>query len=338
MICLLVFVIIYVDITPQINLHYFKGCAKMISTSQTKELPIWQYALGSQASVIHERESGYMKHDQLFKELIHQFFGEFLEAFFPEVHEQIDFQSFKPLSEEMFTDLLDGESRRADMIIETRLKGEDTLIIIHVEPQSTYQSHFHKRMYLYFSLLYNKYRKPILPIAVFSYDEERTTNSQFVIEFPFHRVLEFNFLKLELRQMDWRKYLKSNNPIAAALLSKMGYNEREKVQVKREFLRMITTMELTPAKMRLVMGFFERYLTLNEREEEMLMEEIEKMDEAREILHLPISWEEKGIKKGREEGKIDVVIEMLKEDFPMDIIVKVTGLDQEKVESLKKDL
>lgn len=45
------------------------------------------------------------------------------------------------------------------------------------------------------------------------------------------------------------------NPGAAALLSKMGYSASEKVQVKREFLRMIVKMELTPAKMRLGLGF-----------------------------------------------------------------------------------
>ncbi|WP_338033019.1 hypothetical protein [Lentibacillus sediminis] len=42
------------------------------------------------------------------------------------------------MSEEVITDLLEGESRRADIIVEANLKGEDTLIIIHVEPQSYY--------------------------------------------------------------------------------------------------------------------------------------------------------------------------------------------------------
>ncbi len=50
----------------------------------------------------------YTHHDQLFKELIHHFIEEFLEAFFPKVHEFIDFQSTTLLSEEMFTDLHEG--------------------------------------------------------------------------------------------------------------------------------------------------------------------------------------------------------------------------------------
>ena len=254
----------------------------MTIMAHVNETPI-NYTTSCKSLPLFIREKGEekvrTKHDQLFKELIHHFFEEFLEVFFPDVHEHIDFQSIKPMSEEMFTDLLDGESRRADIIIEARLKDEDTLIIIHVEPQSSPHKHFNQRMYLYYSLLYNKYRMPILPIAVFSYDEKRITKNQFAIEFPFYKVLTFNFLKLELSNMNWRKYIQSNNPVAAALLSKMGYNEDEKVQVKKEFLRMMVKMELNPAETRFILGFFEKYLILDKREEAILMKEIKRTNE-----------------------------------------------------------
>lgn len=59
---------------------------------------------------IHEDTQNYNIHDQLFKNLIHNFFAEFLEAFFPEVHHYVDFSSVKPMSEEVFTDLVKGSS------------------------------------------------------------------------------------------------------------------------------------------------------------------------------------------------------------------------------------
>src|SRR5699024_2482433 len=118
-------------------------------------------------------------------------------------------------------------------------------------------------MYQYFSLLYHKYRKPIIPIAVFSY-EENWEKDQYTMAFPFLNVLTFNYLTLQLRKKNWRDYIRTNNPVAAALLSKMGYTDDEKVQVKKEFLKMLVKMELNPAKQRLVYGFFEKYLTLNE--------------------------------------------------------------------------
>lgn len=146
--------------------------------------------------------------------------------------------------------------------------------------------------------------------------------------------------------MNWREYLQSENPVAAALLSKMNYTDEEKVQVKKEFLRMIVKMELNPARARFILGFFERYITLNEREEETLMKEIKRMDESKDIMHLPISWEEKGIEKGIEEGiekgietGIEkVALEMLKEGLSIELIMKVTSLEQKRLDELKKRL
>lgn len=77
-------------------------------------------------------------------------------------------------------------------------------------------------MYLYFSLLYNKYRKPILPIAVFTYNQHSNhEKNNFSIRFPFFHVLSFQFLTLTLKKLKWREFIRSDNPIAAALLYKM---------------------------------------------------------------------------------------------------------------------
>ncbi|WP_075980741.1 RpnC/YadD family protein [Bacillus massilinigeriensis] len=300
------------------------------------------------AMLLHENPNPYIHHDQLFKQLIHTFFAEFLEAFFPAVYEHIDFSSIRALPEEMFTDLLEGESRRADIIIETKLKNEDTLIIIHVEPQSYAQPNFHERMFQYFCLLYSRERKPILPIAIFSYDQIRDEKNSFRMSFPFFHVLIFVFLILELRKMNWRFFLNTNNPVAAALLSKMGYTEKERVQVKKEFLRMLVKMKLDPARAELINGFFETYLSLTESEEEELMEEIKQLNpnEAEQIIELPNSWREKGREEGRIEGrkegkfeaKIEDAREMLKEGLAVDLIAKITKLNLKEIEELKKTI
>lgn len=114
----------------------------------------------------------------------------------------------------------------------------------------------------------------------------------------------------------------------------MGYTHDERVQVKKEFLRMIAKMELDPAKMRYIIGFFERYLSLNQYEEEVLMKEIKQLNESREIPHLPISWEEKGIEKGKKE----VALEMLKEGTSIEFIAKVTQLSIESIEKIQRNL
>ncbi|WP_235370300.1 hypothetical protein [Caldibacillus thermoamylovorans] len=83
---------------------------------------------------------------------------------------------------------------------------------------------------------------------------------------------------MTLRKLRWRDFIQSNNPVAAALLCKMGFTEEERVEVKKEFLRMLVRMQLDPARQRLIYGFFERYLKLTDEEEKVLMQEVNKLD------------------------------------------------------------
>ena len=243
-------------------------------------------------------------HDRLFKELIQTFFEEFIVLFFPTMHEHIDFRHVSFLSEELFTDVTAGEKYRVDLLVETKLKGEDSLIIVHIENQSYVQPSFPERMFIYFSRLFEKYRKHIVPIAVFSYDPIRDERSTFMIHFPFGKVLDFHFFTVELRKQNWRNYIRQDNPIAAALLSKMGYTESERVELKKQFLRMLVRMELDEAKQRLLFGFFETYVKLSDEEERRLRSEVNEMEtkEKEQVMELIISYEQKALEKGREEG------------------------------------
>ncbi|MGJ3205237.1 Rpn family recombination-promoting nuclease/putative transposase [Geobacillus thermoleovorans] len=292
-------------------------------------------------------------HDRLFKELLSTFFEEFLLLFFPNVYEHIDVRHLSFLTEELFTDVTAGEKHRVDLLVETKMKGEEGLIIVHVEHQSYAQRTFPERMFLYFSRLFQKHRRRILPIAIFSYDEHHDEPSSLVVQFPFLTVLDFRFLTVELRKLPWRAYIRHDNPVAAALLSKMGYNESEKVEVKKEFLRMLVRLELDEAKQRLLFGFFETYLRLSEAEEIQLRNEVSQMEtkEAKQVMELIISYEQRGMEKGIqqgvkqgmkqgrqkgiEEGKLDVVKRMLAKGYDVDTIHELTGLPVEKIERVK---
>lgn len=161
------------------------------------------------------------------------------------------------------------------------------------------------------------------------------------VSFPFLTVLDFRFLTVELSKLPWRTYIRHDNPVAAAMLSKMGYNEEEKVEVKKEFLRMLTRLELDEARQRLLFGFFETYLRLSEEEEVRLRDEVKTMEEkeAAKVMELIVSYEqkgmEKGIEKGMEKAKLDVAKRMLAKGFDADTIHELTGLPLETIEQLK---
>ncbi|NNV07887.1 Rpn family recombination-promoting nuclease/putative transposase [Geobacillus sp. C56-T2] len=285
-------------------------------------------------------------HDRLFKELLQTFFEEFVLLFFPDMHEHIDFNHLSFLSEELFTDVTAGEKYRVDLLAKTKFKGEDGWIIVHVENQAYIQSSFPERMFLYFSRLFEKYRAPIIPIAVFSYDAIRDEPSSFTLSFPFGHVLDFRFFHVELPKQNWRQFIRTDNPVAAALLSKMGYTESERVELKKQFLRMLVRLELDEAKQRLLMGFFETYVKLSNEEEQQLRSEVEQMEtkEKERVLELIISYEQRGKIQGREEGRKEgaeqekrhIARRMLRKGFDAQTIHELTGLSVAEIEEMKQ--
>ena len=287
-------------------------------------------------------------HDRLFKMLIETFFEEFMVLFLPEAAELIDFSQVTFLQQEVFSDLIEGEKKVVDLLVETKLHEEDGMILIHVEPQSHVQPNFNERMYLYHNRLYEKHRKRILPVAIFSYDEKKQEPDHFALRFPFLDVSYFRYVTIELNQLPWRQYIRQDNPVAAALLSKMGYNKDERIQVKKEFLRMLVRLELDPARMELLTGFFETYLKLTFEEEQELVEEIHMLDSKEEgdIMELMTSWEKKGIEKGMEQGLEKGVSEekqatakrMLQDGWDTDMIAKYTELSEEQVQAIKEEM
>ncbi|WP_245741990.1 Rpn family recombination-promoting nuclease/putative transposase [Anaerobacillus arseniciselenatis] len=161
-------------------------------------------------------------HDRWFKELITTFFEEFIHAFFHDVYEHLDFTHVTFLQQEVFTDIIKGNKGTVDLLVETKLKGEDALIVVHIESQSSYEKDFNDRMFVYFSRLYEKYRRPIVPIAVFSYDKIKEEKDHLNISFPFKNVLTFNYYTLQLKRKNWREFINKPNEAALALLGKMA--------------------------------------------------------------------------------------------------------------------
>jgi len=258
-----------------------------------------------------------------------------MKLFFPEAYQTIDFTHIKFLQQEVFTDVTAGERREVDIIVETRLKEEPGLILVHIEPQSYVQKDFNERMFIYFSRLYEKHRRKILPIAVFSYDQVRDEPDTYMQRFTFLDVLRFHFYKLELKKLSWREYIHRDNPVAAALLSKMGFSRKEKVLVKLEFLRLLTRLKLDPARMELITGFFETYLQLNRQEEEQLNRELDRIDqkEVELIMQITTSWHEKGKVEGRIEKAREDICKFMVRRFNadagevMEIIQRVARLE-----------
>lgn len=148
--------------------------------------------------------------------------------------------------------------------------------------------------------------------------------------------MSFRFYTAELAKKDWREYIRTPNPVAADLLSQMGYNQSERIQVKIEFLRMLVKLEVDPARMQLIIGFFDQYFTLTDEEEMALKKEIEQLEphEAEEVFRIETAWERRGRAIGRDEGKNEVARRMLSTGMSIEDIQTFTDLTEADIRKL----
>ena len=169
-----------------------------------------------------------MDHDRLFKQLLREFFAEFLELFLPEVAGYVEAGSIEFLDKEIFTDLAAGERHEVDLLVKCRFRGRaggtggEAFFLVHVETQASAGPDFAERMFVYFARLSEKYRLPVYPIALLTYDApQRAEPDTHRVSFPDLDVLAFKFRTIQLNRLSWRDFVRQPNPVAAALMAKM---------------------------------------------------------------------------------------------------------------------
>jgi predicted transposase YdaD len=283
-------------------------------------------------------------HDRLFKELLSTFFVEFIELFLPDVMAYLEPDSVTFLDKEVFTDVTAGEHYETDLLVQAQFRGELSCFLIHVENQAKAQANFGKRMFRYFARLSEKYDLPIYPVVVFSYDQPKVAAaSQFRVEFPEFRVLEFNYRVIQLNRLNWRDYLGQANPVASALMAKMQIAPEDRPRVKAECLRLLVTLQLDSARMQLISGFVDTYLTLTESEEQAFQEELGRIEpeEQERVMQIVTSWMRTGIEQGRREGEVSIVMRLLRRkigELNPEVEAKVRELPDSQLEALSEAL
>ncbi|NOT64426.1 MAG: DUF4351 domain-containing protein [Acidobacteria bacterium] len=259
-------------------------------------------------------------HDQLFKKLLREFFSEFIELFLPEVATYLDTSEIKFLDKEIFAALASRDKRNADLVAQVKFKNTATNFLIHIEPESARRKRrgaFARRMFDYFAMLTRQARMPVYPIALLSYDSPRDAEDDgFSVTFPDKQVLEFRFTIIQLNRLNWRDFLRHDNPVASALMVKMGVATEERVEVKKECLRMIARLRIDRERSHFLAQFVDTYLSLNAEEEKQFIAKMETLpdEEKEQTMEFLTSWEERGFNRAVEQER-DLVISLFEERF-----------------------
>jgi hypothetical protein len=278
-----------------------------------------------------------MDHDRLFKELLSNFFIELIDLFLPDVAAYLDREAeIVPLDKEIFTDVTQGDKHEVDLLMKVKFRGEDAFFLIHIENQSSTQSDFPRRMFLYFARLTAKYNLPVYPVVIYSHDTPvRPEPSQFTVAFPGKTVLRFDYKVIQLNRLPWRKFVNQQNPLASALMAKMKMSPDERPRVKLECLRLLASLKLDPARTKLIGGFVDSYLELTAAEMKRYEREIARLNptERKKTMEIITSWERRGIDKGKEA----IVLRIMRKRFgsvSTQATEKVDRLSSEQLDEL----
>lgn len=242
-------------------------------------------------------------HDKLFKQLLTYFFTDFIKLFFPQAAEYLDEESIEFLDKEIFSDIAKGERYEADLVVKARHKSSHKFFLIHVEPQGRYESNFSDRMYRYFSRLYENHGLPVYPIALLSFDRLGEQPFLHEVEFDDLKVLRFQYRVVHLSGLDYKDYIKVRNPVAVALIGKMKVAREARAEVKLNCLRVLCRLDLDPARSYLISQFIDKYQKLTKAQEKEYQGRLALLPEKEEIMEYVTSWKREGIEEGREEGR-----------------------------------
>ena len=271
-----------------------------------------------------------MEYDSSFKRLLKTFFRSFMELFFPQVAERIQWDAIEFLDKEEQSQEAEGLGetqsfhRTADIVVKVAtLDGEEELIIIHVEIEHPWRSTFPSRMFEYFALLRLSHRLPIFPIAIFPERRVKPFEVESYREAPFgYETLIYNYFHIGLPGLSVNDYWDEKNPVSWAFSAFMDKGVRDKVHLMGKCFRRVYESLYNDDEKILLLDFIRTYYQLTADEDEAfrnllrqkIYQEVSEMELtyygkwAREVT-------EQGLQQGMQQGMQQILLQQLETKF-----------------------
>lgn len=268
--------------------------------------------------------------DTPWKDLLGNYFRLFIAFFFPKIYPEIDWErGYEQLDTEL-ANLKKGNltgRQLADKLIKVYLKsGKELWMLIHVEVQSSRQSKFAQRMYIYNYMISHKYKHGVVSLAVLTDGdakfrptkyERKHWGCELTFKFPMRKLLDYQGKEDELE--------KDSNPFALVVLAHLKHLEfkpetegKARLSWKVELMRLLARKGFTEEQEAKLFDFIDWLIALPEN----LVAEFEAQITAdREVQRMPYVTSierviekrgiEKGIEKGRAEERVEVALRLL---------------------------
>jgi len=264
------------------------------------------------------------EYDSPWKEILEDYFEDFMAFFFPKAHQDIDWSAgYTFLDKELEKVVRDAElgSRRVDKLARVKRKnGQEAYVMAHVEIQGQYESGFAKRMYVYNYRLFDRYDKKIVSLAILTDDRKKWKPRKYGYElWNFKVSIEFPAVKLLDYQDDFDMLAQNSNPFAIVVMAHIKTITTRKEPDKRfrwklNIIKMLYERGYTRRSVLNLLRFIDWIMVLPAEMDRSLNEKIAEYQEENKMRYVT-SFERIGLEKGFQQEAYKFLTRQLKASF-----------------------
>ncbi|MCU0493476.1 MAG: DUF4351 domain-containing protein [Chloroflexaceae bacterium] len=252
--------------------------------------------------------------DTPWKEILEGYLPDFLAFFFPAVHAAVDWsRGYTFLDKELQQITRDAAlgRRLADKLVQVwRLDGTSAWVLIHIEIQGQEQAIFPERMYVYNYRLFDRYRRPIVSLALLTDEQPAWRPGSFgyqlwgcevYFQFPIAKVLDY--------VADPAALAANDNPFATIVLVHQAAQATRKDEQARARLKFQLTRRLYERRMSRqaiidLYRFIDWLLALPPEIDAAVWHQIKTYEETQKMPYITTA-ERVGIQQGLAQGRLE---------------------------------
>ena len=250
-------------------------------------------------------------YDQTWKEAIGEYFELFIQFFYPNLHEKIDW-SQTPISLdkelEQITASSQTKKRYADKLFQVWLLNNEIIwILIHIEVQSQYDKEFTQRMYIYNYRSFDLFHKPVISLAILGDEDKKWRPNSYEYGLD-DSLVKMQFSIVKLLDYKWSDLTTSNNLFAIMVMAHLKTKATTRDLTQREqwkwnIVRPLYQKGLTRFDIINLVKFIDKMMTLPPP---LQIEFNDKLEQHEKELNMPFlsTIEEMAEERGQAKGEI----------------------------------